>query len=499
MAPAPTNGSIAGRKPPMPARRVGNVADTQDSAPTKASSAAHPGPGFVRERKNSIGGSSAAESVGPQGSTTSTKSLRSSFLQEKIDFVCRGCHELLLATAPASLGSLEDEKAFYQKAVVKMFREVFDKAEMGLTRRVEEALFTVDAAEKEQEVRDEARAAAELELQQKRVEIEAKNEALNQDTAALQETDASLQVAIERKNKAQAQHSSLIAEREGTVAAQKESLEVLKEGTWTSAREHKKHVGVLVGLFKKLNADASLISALPSALEKKPADRGTFDGMVVAQLEEILAKHVVSVQDEVARASSALHHASSGADAAIALAEAAREKHRKSSEIAAQSQAEWKAFELNLRNAIWAAKEQQRALKQTAVDLLDEQAGLERIRGAKATLSHLNGGCTEPLAESLDPQGASEEPGSVKMDFKGHSFSPSAREKAVASSAPQTREKTTASPALAVASPTSDDRRVAGKAVVRSASKPASPDRTAPGSRPESQPGSPGQGSFAGA
>jgi hypothetical protein len=429
-------------------------------------------------------------------STTSTKSLRSSFLQEKIDFVCRGCHELLLATAPASLGSLEDEKAFYQKAVVKMFREVFDKAEMGLTRRVEEALLTVDVAEKEQEVRDAARAAAELELHQKRVQIEEKNEALNRETAALQETEAGLHMAIERKNRAQAQHNTLIAEREGIVAAQTESLEVLKEGTWASAREHKKHVGVLVALFKKLNADASLISALPSALEKKPADRGTFDGMVVAQLEEILAKHITSVQDEGARATTALHHASSGADAAIALAEAAREKHRKSSDIAAQAQAEWKSFELNLRNAIWAAKEQQRALKQTAVDLLDEQAGLERIRGAKMTLGHLAGGCVDPALETSDTQCASEDSSRMRMESKVHSFSPSTRERTMASPAPQARERTTASPA---ASPASDDRKVVGKAVMRSASKPASPDRTPPSSRPTSQPGSPGQGSFAGA
>lgn len=493
MAPvAAMNSTNASRKPPMPGqRRVAQASDAQDAAPAKMSSAAHPGPGFLRERKNSIGGSSAAESVGPQGSTTSaasSKALRSHFLQEKIDFVCRGCHELLLATAPASLGSLEDEKAFYQKAVVKMFREVFDKAEMGLNRRVEEAQLTVDAAEKEQEARERARADAELELQRKKVEIEEKNEALNRDAAALHESSTSLQIVIERKNKAHSQYNTLLAERDGTVVAQKESLEVLKEGTWTSAREHKKHLGVLVTLFKKLGADASLISALPSALEKKPAERGNFDGMVVAQLEEILAKHVTAVQDEVSRAATAVHHASSGADVTIALAEAAQEKHRKSSEIAAQAQAEWKTVESNLRNAIWAAKEQQRALKQTSLDLLDEQAGLERIRGAKMTLNQLAGGC----AEASQSKSTFEEPGKV------HSFSPSAREKSTQSPAPPASRTPSAGPTSddrtaadkanqpfdavsddpkALASPASSTQ-VVGKAVVRSTSNPASPDRT---------------------
>jgi hypothetical protein len=410
------------------------------------------------------------ESIGTATSAASTKALRATFLQEKIDVVCRGCHELLLAIAPASLGSLDDEKAFYQKAVVNMFQEVFDKAEMGLARRVEEAQVTADVADREQEARNGARATAELELQQKKIEIDEKNELLAKETAILQETDTSLQVALERKNGAHSQYNALTAEQESILAAQKESLEVLKAGTWASAREYKKHTGILSALFKKLGADASLISAMPSALEKKPADRGTFDGMVVGQLEEILATHVVAKQKEMAVATATVQHASSDADAAIALAEAAREKHKNASEVALQAQAEWKVVEAKLRHAIWAAKEQQRALKQAGLDLLDEHSGLERIRGAKLTLNALGGGCVE----SSDAQSISEDPNRVKADSKTHSFSPSTREKGVAFAASASRDRTVVSP---------DDRKVASRTGMRSGSQPVSP-----GSRPETPP-----------
>lgn len=497
MAPVAASATNASRKPPMPARRASQASDVQDAAANcpRMASAAHQG-GYVRERKNSISGSSVAESVGNQGSTTtstaSTKALRSSFIQDKIDVVCRGCHELLLATAPASLGSLEDEKAFYQKAVVNMFNEVFDKAELGLARRVQEAEHTVDLAQTEQEARNATRATAELELQKKKAEIEEKNEVLAKDTAALQETDASLQMAIERKNKIQAQYNALIAERESTIAAQQESLEVLKEGTWSSAREHKKHLGVLVSLFKKLGADSSLISALPSALEKKPAERGTFDGMVVGQLDEIIAKHVTAVQEEASRAAAGVHHASSGADAAIALAEAAREKHRKSSEVAAQAQAEWKGVESNLRQAIWAQKEQQRALKQTGLDLQEEQASLERIRASKTTLSQLGGGSVEPS----EVQSVSEDRSSVKVASKS-----GGERTAVSPFAAATRdsERSASSSVVAMWRQASDECNVAGRAKARSGSQPVSPGRSSPGSCRGSQPGSPGQGTFAGA
>lgn len=90
--------------------------------------------------------------------------------------------------------------------------------------------------------------------------------------------------------------------------------------------------------------------------------------------------------------------------------------------------------------------------------------------------------------ESSDIQSVSEDRSSIKVESKINSFSPSARERTAMSPAIATRER-------AAVSPTSDERKVVGKAGIRSGSQISSPDRTPPGSRPAS----PGQGTFAGA
>merc|ERR1712196_695355 len=88
--------------------------------------------------------------------------------------------------------------------------------------------------------------------------------------------------------------------------------------------------------------------------------------------------------------------------------------YTRSSEIATQAQTEWKVVEAQLRQAVWAEKEQQRALKQTGLDLLDEQSGLERINRAKTTLTALAG---ENL-DSSDVESITEERGSAKSVSK---------------------------------------------------------------------------------
>jgi len=73
--------------------------------------------------------------------------------------------------------------------------------------------------------------------------------------------------------------------------------------------------------------EASLIQALPTSILKKPADRGSFDAMVVAQWEEGLGKRVCQLSDTIA----------SGEPAAAARV-AAVEQAKKELEVAQEKQ-----------------------------------------------------------------------------------------------------------------------------------------------------------------
>ena len=72
-----------------------------------------------------------------------------------------------------------------------------------------------------------------------------------------------------------------------------------------------------------------MIQALPTSILKKPADRGSFDAMVVAQWEEGLGKRVCQLSDTIA----------SGEPAAAARV-AAVEQAKKELEVAKGKQQE---------------------------------------------------------------------------------------------------------------------------------------------------------------
>merc|ERR1712187_740651 len=65
-------------------------------------------------------------------------------------------------------------------------------------------------------------------------------------------------------------------------------------GEWEIA-EAKKHVDILLLLAKQLVLDESLMNALSTACMKKPSIRGTFDAMVINQLEASLNGRVVEL------------------------------------------------------------------------------------------------------------------------------------------------------------------------------------------------------------
>lgn len=74
-------------------------------------------------------------------------------------------------------------------------------------------------------------------------------------------------------------------------------LEDVKEGHWANAAEHKQRAGMVVKLVQTLDVDVSLSDALPSALSKKPINRGRFDNQVVTYCDKVLKGYLAKLTD----------------------------------------------------------------------------------------------------------------------------------------------------------------------------------------------------------
>merc|ERR1719191_40985 len=55
-------------------------------------------------------------------------------------------------------------------------------------------------------------------------------------------------------------------------------------------------------MLKKIGTEASLVSAIPSALKKVPAERGPFDVMAVEGIEGVFTKHLETLQEQIDKA-----------------------------------------------------------------------------------------------------------------------------------------------------------------------------------------------------
>lgn len=100
---------------------------------------------------------------------------------------------------------------------------------------------------------------------------------------------------------------------------------VLKGGEWTR-KFPKSKLDSVTTLLDSINTDASMMSALPLALQKKVEDRGKFDEMVITSSESLLQDHLKTLRDTVANGDSIKATKEAEAEAAKKALESATAK-----------------------------------------------------------------------------------------------------------------------------------------------------------------------------
>jgi len=283
--------------------------------------------------------------------------------------------EMLGSIIPMTLGAgaAEDERHSYQIQMTDAIGEVLKEVVKIWEGKVTEAKNGVVAAEKVKTIKDDAAAAAESALEARSSETTTAQEKLVAAKQAVVDANTNLGKCKDEVDSFDVQLTKKEGELEKVKAVVTESFTVLKTGVdWPSEKDQKagekKHLGAIASTLKHLHADTSLMSALESALVKKPEDRGPFDTMAIDQLENILTSKVNEYETFVNNAESNKAEKT----AAVTTAET----------TLADSEAAKTASDEALDAAKKAQKEAQAALKD-AKKAVDHQA--KEVDGAKST------------------------------------------------------------------------------------------------------------------
>lgn len=316
---------------------------------------------------------------------------------------------MLVAMLPHSLAVLRDERDARQTMVVKMFEETIYGITAGLRSTVEEA--GSKAAEAEAAKGKLAEEVVECESQLKerheaaeaaKVTLAAKKEALSASGDQLKKAEGDLQAFEAGVSDKQQLKAKLEEITDG-------ELKTLREGTFADAKEAKTLAAALMKVTAKLNLEASLSSALLPTCTKPPAERSSFDGMVLQQVTQEIATKILSLGEELGASAAKLEEHRAAAAAAKAASEAAAAA--KVASEAAQEDAQRKHAEAKtaLATASKASDNSDPAIEKAKEALTVAEAALRDFEGGAAlSFEALRDKCSPPEAQPDPPAPAAE-------------------------------------------------------------------------------------------
>lgn len=207
------------------------------------------------------------------------------------------CKAMLLAMIPHSLCVPQNLRSEPQSRAVEMVGEVYDAIELKLKNtaeaenakvlEIEASKGTMDAATTEAETRHSASSAT----------VDSCKAVLAECFSTANERKLALVASQESERTGNLPGFAAEEEHQVLKAALEEHLKVLKEGSFETGSA-KRHLDALLPLATKLT-DESLVTALPSTCIKPPAERSTFDNMVIDQLESSLVSRLTQLSSEI--------------------------------------------------------------------------------------------------------------------------------------------------------------------------------------------------------
>lgn len=207
------------------------------------------------------------------------------------------CKAMLLAMIPHSLCVPQNLRTEPQSRAVDMVGEVYDSIELKLRNAAESESAKVTEIEASKAAMDAALGEAETRHSATSATVDGCKAVLAQCFSTANESKIALAASEESERAGNSPGCVAEEEHKGLNSALDEHLKVLKEGSWETGSA-KRHLDALLPLATRLT-DESLVTALPSTCIKPPAERSTFDNMVIDQLESSLVLRLKQLSSDI--------------------------------------------------------------------------------------------------------------------------------------------------------------------------------------------------------
>lgn len=204
--------------------------------------------------------------------------------------------KMLVAMLPEGVCVPLEERQEVQTACVRMVDEVFKSILSKMQEHIDTTATALSTVK-------ESKAGLEGKAKEADEALKAADEAMAASKQTLADATQAVHAAKEllaEKEKDQregdAAYEKAKVEQEALENALTEEFRMLRDGD--GEPEQKKALWVkLEGLASNIGLEQSLIISLPTCMVKKPSERGSFDAMVVAQLEEGLVARVAKLKE----------------------------------------------------------------------------------------------------------------------------------------------------------------------------------------------------------
>jgi len=210
--------------------------------------------------------------------------------------------EMMAHSLPTCLNLCKADRHDFQQRVVAMVGDALHEMGSKINQSISEAETEVESADSRKLMLDAACETFEKTLEERKLTVRNKKEALEASTAAKKVAAAALKEA-EKEEK----HGNKELDDAG---AKKEELESFRSTTYDDLIKNtasKSGTQALMKLGKIFTYDSELIKALTCAFAKAPDTRGTFDLLVISQFEDQMDKSLAGLTAIVAQGEPGKH------------------------------------------------------------------------------------------------------------------------------------------------------------------------------------------------
>lgn len=331
------------------------------------------------------------------------------------------CREGILAAAPHALGfgAAIDERHAMQAKVVTIVGEVLDASETKWVNRLKVATAAWENGKNEQATKDAALEATKGRLTAAKTAVDEAKAQLQTDIASENTARTNLKAATAEVDNFDSIQAGKEKEKEEYASLYKDVFLVLKVAEGDKKPE-KAQLNSLTTKLRKLKVDDSLLSAVAPALSKKPPERGTFDDMVVSQVEDSMKQHVASLEDDLNNGAATKSRKEAEKDAAQDVMEKAEAKRAASVDTLKSAESKVTDIEAEEVQAKKSCEKQEEAVSDLDCTRLTEQCALDQCREVMKSFAYLRDRVAadtgEPAEAEAEPEAAEAEPEAVAAD-----------------------------------------------------------------------------------